>query len=482
MAAGRGAGRVLVVGQHSFIARHFLAACEQPVTAVGHDAIDRPDLFEGVDRVISFARHPLLGSEDYRPATMDPDLRLAERVAGRGIDYVMLSSRKVYAPSARPLAETDPTGPQELYGRHKLAVEDALRARLGARLTILRLANIFGYERGHSRRTFFSLTLERLAHEGRIRFDMSPFVDARFSAGRGMRAPARADRRRAARRRAQRRLGHRRADRTSRALGARRLWRRRAGDRIAARARRLRARCGRAHPTTWPALHLRRAARELHRAWASPRSRRQLAELDSWKARPARPARPAPRPARAPRRRRHRCARPGRTWRRPRARARRAARRLPNSGQERAPRTHRRCRRRSPAAAAASRPARLSLRRVREHRQLIRPIGQRETGDDRPGAGRGRAALPRRRARPPAIRSGRPVRCASSKRLGTTMSASGTRRSRDRLGHAGAHEHAGLVVADHRIAAVQALRARAHGPPRPHAPPRPPLPDRRDSR
>jgi hypothetical protein len=37
---------------------------------------------------------------------------------------------------------------QDLYEEHKLAVEEALRARLGARLTILRLANIFGYERG----------------------------------------------------------------------------------------------------------------------------------------------------------------------------------------------------------------------------------------------------------------------------------------------------------------------------------------------
>jgi UDP-glucose 4-epimerase len=175
-AAGRGAGRLLVVGQGSFIARHFFAACAEPVTAVGHDAIGRPDLLDGVDRVISFARHPLLGKEGYRPATMDQDLRLAKRIAGRGIDYVMLSSRKVYAPSTRPLAESDPTGPQDLYGRHKLAIEQELRELLGPRLTVLRLANVFGYERGLARRTFLSLTLDQLARHGQIRFDMSPFV------------------------------------------------------------------------------------------------------------------------------------------------------------------------------------------------------------------------------------------------------------------------------------------------------------------
>ena len=65
VAAGHGAGRLLVVGHHSFIARHFLAACPEPVTAVGHEAIDHPDLLDGVDRIVCFARHPLLG----RPAT-----------------------------------------------------------------------------------------------------------------------------------------------------------------------------------------------------------------------------------------------------------------------------------------------------------------------------------------------------------------------------------------------------------------------------
>jgi len=176
MAAAGRAGRLLVVGHNSFLARHFLEACEEPLIAVGHDAIDRPDLLKGVDRVVGFARHPLLGSDDYRPETMDPDLRLARRMAGRAIDYVMLSSRKVYAPSPGALAETDRVAPRDLYGRHKLAIEQELRARLGRRLTILRLANVFGYERGPGRRSFVSLMLDRLAREGRIRFDMSPFV------------------------------------------------------------------------------------------------------------------------------------------------------------------------------------------------------------------------------------------------------------------------------------------------------------------
>jgi hypothetical protein len=178
-ATGR-AGRLLVVGRHSFLAHHFLEACDEPPIAVGHDAIDDPNLLDGVDRIVSFMRHPLLGSDGYRPPTMDPDLRLAGRIAGRDVDYVLLSSRKVYAPSAKPLAETDATGPADRYGRHKLRLERELEARLGRRLTILRLANVFGDERAAGRRTFFARMLQGLARDGRIRIEMSPFVERDF--------------------------------------------------------------------------------------------------------------------------------------------------------------------------------------------------------------------------------------------------------------------------------------------------------------
>lgn len=178
MTGGRsGAGRILIVGRNSFLARHVLSALPTDrVRAVGHDQIERPDLLDDVACAVSFARHPLLNSDRYRLETMDPDLRLARRLGERDIAYIMLSSRKVYAPSAQPLTETDPTGPRDAYGRAKLAVEDVLRAQLGERLTILRLANIFGYERTPGRVSFLSRLLDRLAREGEIHYDMSPFV------------------------------------------------------------------------------------------------------------------------------------------------------------------------------------------------------------------------------------------------------------------------------------------------------------------
>ena len=180
-ARGDAAPKLLVVGRGSFLARHLLEALPAAgIRAATHDEIDREDLLDGVDRVVSFARHPLLGRDGYRPDAMDPDLGLARTLGDRPIAYVMLSSRKVYAPSGTPLAETSTTGPTDAYGRHKLEAEERLREMLGERLTILRLANVFGYELAPGRNTFLSLTLGRLRREGRIHYGMSPFVERDF--------------------------------------------------------------------------------------------------------------------------------------------------------------------------------------------------------------------------------------------------------------------------------------------------------------
>lgn len=174
-------GRILVVGRHSYLAQHFLAAFDPAeALAVGHEEIERPDLLEGIGCIVNFCRQPLTASDAGGLERTDADLRLARRIGGRDIAYVMLSSRKVYAPSDAPLSETSPTVPRDAYGRHKLAVEHALRDLIGERLTVLRLANVFGYERAQGRRTFVATSLDSLAREGRIRYAMSPFVERDF--------------------------------------------------------------------------------------------------------------------------------------------------------------------------------------------------------------------------------------------------------------------------------------------------------------
>jgi UDP-glucose 4-epimerase len=169
-------GRILVVGRHSFLAQHALEALDPAeVVAVRHDEIERPDLLDGIGCIVNFCRDPV--ASDAHGTT---NVRLARRIGRRDIAYVMLSSVKVYAPSKSPLHEAAAIGPKGAYGRNKLAVEDALRDLLGERLTVLRLANIFGYERTPGRTTFVSILLDRLARDGRIHYAMSPFVERDF--------------------------------------------------------------------------------------------------------------------------------------------------------------------------------------------------------------------------------------------------------------------------------------------------------------
>ncbi|MEZ5933187.1 MAG: NAD-dependent epimerase/dehydratase family protein [Alphaproteobacteria bacterium] len=172
---------ILLVGKNSFIAGHLLSALPAGrVRAVGHEALARPDLLDGIGTVINAARHPGSSHADYDLEALDPDVRLARRIGDREIRMIMLSSRKVYGPSDRPLSESSPTGPTDAYGSNKLRAEDRLAGMLGERLTILRLANIFGDERRPGRRSFLAMLLDRLAEQNQIRYDMSPFVERDF--------------------------------------------------------------------------------------------------------------------------------------------------------------------------------------------------------------------------------------------------------------------------------------------------------------
>ncbi|MDX1541054.1 MAG: NAD(P)-dependent oxidoreductase, partial [Geminicoccaceae bacterium] len=127
----------LLVGRHGFVARAIgKAAADGQLRAVAHGELGRSDLLDGIDCVLACAKHPAIHGDDYDLERDDPDVRLARQIGERAIRYLMLSTRKVYAPGSLVLDETSPLAPSDAYGRNKLKSEVRLRELLGDRLTV----------------------------------------------------------------------------------------------------------------------------------------------------------------------------------------------------------------------------------------------------------------------------------------------------------------------------------------------------------
>jgi len=175
---------VVVVGASSLIAGALKAL---PGTAawrfIGHaEALADGGWLDGVDTVLNCAFDPRLKTGPY-DAGFDVDLQLARLLRDwPAAHYIMLSSRLAYgpAPADGRLHETLVARPDRPYGIAKRRTEEALHALLGERLTILRLANVFGAEYRPGRQNFFAIALRSLRDEGRIVLDMSPFVGRDF--------------------------------------------------------------------------------------------------------------------------------------------------------------------------------------------------------------------------------------------------------------------------------------------------------------
>ncbi|MGQ0512035.1 MAG: NAD-dependent epimerase/dehydratase family protein [Betaproteobacteria bacterium] len=169
------AGALLVIGRRSWLAREFASRHgDLAPRVIGHDEVDQPEHYEGVTSVVNFAFHPALHEGPYQTA-LDIDARAARHAAGRGARYVMVSSRRVYTRAAQwNAAENADASGLDDYGRNKARVEAGLRDLLGARLTVLRAANVIGFEALPGRARFAAYLQNQLRAHGRIRLTVSP--------------------------------------------------------------------------------------------------------------------------------------------------------------------------------------------------------------------------------------------------------------------------------------------------------------------
>jgi len=162
----------MAVGAGSFLLRSLGAAGIAFDRVVPHDAAGDDGIFDGMDCLVNFALDPRAKTTPYDPEH-DFEAALARRVARRPMHYLMLSTRRVYGDGGGfAIPESRAPAPADAYGRSRAASEAAVRDALGGRATILRLANVFGFERVPGRSTFFARMLDGLAREDRITFDM----------------------------------------------------------------------------------------------------------------------------------------------------------------------------------------------------------------------------------------------------------------------------------------------------------------------
>lgn len=151
--------RDLLARGHSVLAavRHLDAAREAPA-GLRHilvpdlaGEIDRRGLLEGVDVVVHTAAiaHRAADDTEIRRINFDATARLAQAAAGQVRRFVFLSSVKVHGEDSgeRAFAETDPTRPQDSYGRAKLDAErylTDLAAGSGMEVVSLRPPLVYG--------------------------------------------------------------------------------------------------------------------------------------------------------------------------------------------------------------------------------------------------------------------------------------------------------------------------------------------------
>jgi nucleoside-diphosphate-sugar epimerase len=165
---------IVAVGRSSFLARE---TAKNPISRawlfLSHDeALAQPGWLDNATTVVNFSFPTSFKTKPY-DAQCDIDSILAKMIGARPVHYIMLSSRMVYGQGDNNFGLTEDHVPQpsNFYGMSKLEVEHSLESILGpGRVTILRLSNIFGLERG--RDSFFGRMMDFLASNKKIVFDM----------------------------------------------------------------------------------------------------------------------------------------------------------------------------------------------------------------------------------------------------------------------------------------------------------------------
>ena len=168
---------ILLVGAQGQVGQELVKTLTPlaPVTAVGRQQLDLTDLAAIAHQVATVQPKLIVNAAAYTAvdkAESEPELAhrinveapqaLAQSAAKCGAALIHISTDYVFAGQAgSPRCETDLTGPLNVYGKTKLAGEEAIRAALGQHI-ILRTAWVYGAQgKGNFVKTMLRLGKER---------------------------------------------------------------------------------------------------------------------------------------------------------------------------------------------------------------------------------------------------------------------------------------------------------------------------------
>ncbi|MEM6451310.1 MAG: dTDP-4-dehydrorhamnose reductase [Cyanobacteria bacterium P01_D01_bin.105] len=172
---------VLLMGANGQVGQELLKALKQdesfagPVTAVGRDELDLTNLDAIAQQISALNPSLIINAAAYTAvdkAESEPELAhrinaeapqvMAESAAKCGAALVHISTDYVFpGTEGSPRTETDATGPLSVYGKSKLAGEEAIRATLENHI-ILRTAWVYGTcGKGNFCKTMLRLAKER---------------------------------------------------------------------------------------------------------------------------------------------------------------------------------------------------------------------------------------------------------------------------------------------------------------------------------
>ncbi|WP_440928260.1 NAD-dependent epimerase/dehydratase family protein [Candidatus Pelagibacter sp.] len=103
----------------------------------------------------------------------DIDLQIANIIKNNKINYIFLSSRKIYKPKFNTNEKQNPN-PIDIYSHNKVITEKTLKKILGSKLLILRISNVIGFKIRKNKRqvnkTFFDNYIESVKNKSEVNY------------------------------------------------------------------------------------------------------------------------------------------------------------------------------------------------------------------------------------------------------------------------------------------------------------------------